>query len=144
MAKQGLTNHWAKVTGLKEVMRKVKDIEAAVDGQDLLKVLMSGAKLIEDDAKSRVPVDTGWLKGGIYSAYGQQKNRRKPSVIGGVNYSWTSGAANYAPYAHILEFGSVTHTAQPFFGPAIKAQRQAIANRIKDGLQKILDEKVKR
>lgn len=144
MAKRAVTKKWATIHGLPELTRKINDVIQAVEGEDILRVIMAGTKHIERAAKAKVPVDTGNLKGAIYAAYGKQKNKKKPSVIAGVNYSNQNSSLKYAPYAHIVEFGSSSRQAQPFFGPAITAERNNVAKTFADGFKAILEKTVKK
>jgi HK97 gp10 family phage protein len=145
MAKSVITKKWATVTGLKEVTDKVNQLIDQMESEEILKAIMAGAKLIEDEAKRIVPVRTGNLRSAIFASYGKQKNRRKPTVIVGVNYKWKKASTlGYAPYAHIVEFGSAKRAPKPFMGPAIKSQRQAVAQRIKERLEELIEKTVKK
>jgi HK97 gp10 family phage protein len=65
------------------------------------------AKKVAADAAQRAPVDTGRLRAGI-------------TVEGsGMNSTVTSEA----PYSHYVEYGTSRMGAQPFFWPALEANR---------------------
>lgn len=144
MAKAAITKKWLKASGLDEIIRKVNDVALAVNGEKAYKCLMAGAKIIEDEAKAKVPVDTGNLRDAIFASYGKKnKRQKKPTVFAGVNYSYASQKLTYAPYAHIIELGSVSRPPRPFFSKAVAAARPKLAQVIADGLKKLLEETVK-
>lgn len=129
----------AKLEGMKDLQRKVNDLIAFVDKQELLSVLMQGGIIIADNAERNAPVDTGNLRASVFSTYGKQRERdKKPSILVGVSYSKDKRPGQYAPYAHIIEFGMAGHTAQPFFRPAVTGSRAEVVGTIADGLREII------
>lgn len=144
MAARITTKKWSRVTGLDKVQKKLNNIAGAVEGDDILKVIMAGAKHVTDVMAQNVPVDTGNLQDSIFATYGKQGNRKKPSVLGGVNYANKRSGVNYAPYAHIIEFGTATRPPQAFIAPAVKSSREAYARILKSGFEKLIRETIKR
>lgn len=75
-----------------------------------------GARLIENEAKARVPVRTGTLRRSINTEVREQGNR----VIAQVGPN--------TEYAAFIEFGTSRMAAQPYMRPALDLMRaQAIA-----------------
>lgn len=82
------------------------------------------AERIEQDAKNRVPVNTGRLRNAIHTE----------NVEGGYE---VIGGNTEAFYGHIVEHGGVHTPARPFMVPAseaARAQAQAMAMAIMKGL----------
>lgn len=82
----------------------------------LLAEMKAGAEMIADEARQRVPVDTGRLRDSI--AVKREGN------------GWTiiaeAKADSGAPYGHMVEFGTVHSSPQPFLVPALESQRAEI------------------
>lgn len=134
------------VTGLKQVQENLKKLSQAAEGEAILKVVMAATKSITDRMKQAAPVDTGNLKLSIFATYGQpNKKAKRPTVLAGVNYSpKRSGVGHFAPYAHLVEFGTDTMRPQPFVHPSIKAGKGEFVSICKDGFQKIIDDITKK
>lgn len=100
------------VRGISTVVRNLeklsKDIEAGTR-----KANMRAALEIEREAVSRVPVDTGRLKGSI----GTQEVGNIIEVGSGVR------EGSEVEYAHFVEFGTRNMAAQPYLQPAVEAVR---------------------
>lgn len=94
------------------------------------------------DARQRVAVDTGTLRDHIGHTFSKRSGFAKVgvrpgrvAVAGAGGSSLTShGARLLEPrkYAHLVEFGSVYVTAQPFMTPAAEGQRVHYARRLRD------------
>ena len=84
-----------------------------------------GARLVVDDAKSRVPVKTGKL----------QESIKATSLEDGAAYEITANAKNSKgiPYGQFVEFSP--KIAKPFLYPAMDANRNIIANDVKTAIQ---------
>jgi HK97 gp10 family phage protein len=97
------------VRGVSAVVRNLqslnKDIEAGAR-----KATMRAAMEIEREAVSRVPVDTGRLKGSIMT----QEVGDVLEVGSGVK------AGSEVDYAHTVEFGSSRQAAHPYLQPAVE------------------------
>ncbi len=102
----------ADVRGVGVVVRNLQslneDIEAAAR-----KAAMRAAFEIESEAVSRVPVDTGRLKGSI----GTNEAGNIIEVGAGVR------EGSEIEYAHFVEFGTRNMAAQPYLQPAVEAVR---------------------
>lgn len=84
-----------------------------------------GMKLVERDAKARVPVRTGRLKRSIAI----HKITMGEYVV--------SAGDRDAFYAHMIEYGTVHHAARPFLTPAFESNKVEMRALIKNELAKL-------
>jgi HK97 gp10 family phage protein len=79
----------------------------------IAEVIDRGTDQVERDAKARVPKATGKLHDAIH------KDERKDGtyVLGGDDEAW---------YGHLVEYGTVRTTPQPFLVPALEENRADI------------------
>lgn len=96
-----------KITGLDQLKRKLKQ---NINMDDVKRVVKMNAAEMNSKASRNAPVDTGFLRRSIIF---EMSN-------GGLSGSSTAGA-EYAPY---LEYGTRFMEAQPFMGPAYRAQKE--------------------
>ncbi|HET7415135.1 MAG TPA: HK97 gp10 family phage protein, partial [Arthrobacter sp.] len=98
-------------------------IKSALAGLDMLNspklreslarsMCVAGGKLLRDDAKMLVPVDTGRLKASLYLAYSPEASTGTKIEY---HVSWRKGKGQMgggAPHGHLIEFGHwQTHKA---------------------------------
>lgn len=76
--------------------------------------LKAGAEQIEQDAKSRAPVDSGRLRDSIHA-----------DRTGNLEYSVIAGGDGVF-YGHLVEFGTSKTPARPFLIPAGEAKRESV------------------
>lgn len=126
---------FTKVEGLAEFADAVEKLKGKVSGEDVRKVLMRGAFVIRDEAKARVPVDTGKLKESIIATYGK-KDPDDLNVLVGVKYG-----KGGAPHAHLVEFGTSKMPPRPFFRPAVSSKKTEAGEKIAEGLKKLIEVK---
>jgi HK97 gp10 family phage protein len=81
----------------------------------IAEVIDRGTDQVERDAKARVPRKTSKLHDAIH------KDPRKDGtyVVGGDDEAW---------YGHLVEYGTVRTTPQPFLVPALEENRQDIVD----------------
>lgn len=95
----------------------IAEIQAPLDD-----VCRKGAEMIARDARARVPVDTGTLKGQI--------DIKESKFKGGGWIVEAQGSDNYSKfYSSFIEFGAhktQNIPAQPYLRPAIKRNRHKI------------------
>lgn len=111
---------------LKEFSEKIKT-EVAFNGAAAM------SKVIYDEAKTNVPVQTGKLKEAIYRVYSPEKSSNTLKLY---RISWNK---KKAPHGHLIEFGTSRAPAHPFIRPAasrvgdaIKAGQVSMAAKIKE------------
>lgn len=92
----------------------------------------AAAQEFYDEAKMRVPVKSGTLKGAIYQVYSESKSGDGKATY---HISWNKVKA---PHGHLIEFGTSRQAAKPFLAPAYEAKKgeayQAARDKMKDML----------
>ncbi len=126
---------FTKVEGLADLADAVEKLKGKVSGDEVRRVLMRGAFVIRDEAKARVPVDTGKLKESIIATYGK-KDPDDLNVLVGVKYG-----KGGAPHAHLVEFGTSKMQPRRFFRPAVTAKKNETGEIIAEGLRKLIEGK---
>lgn len=126
---------FTKVEGLDDLAKAVEKLKGRVSGKEVQNVLLSGAFVIRDEAKARVPVDTGRLRDNIIATKGKPKGEGL-DVLVGVRYG--KGGGNQA---HIIEHGSSKIAPRPFFRPAVSAKKTEAGEKIAEGLKKLIEDK---
>lgn len=112
-----------KVTGIDQVLAKLKDMPPRVQRKLLRSGLAKGARIVLRRAKELVPVDDGDLKksGRVAGLEGAQ-------ALGFAGKSAPIGKRVVfdAPHAHIIEAGRKNASAQPFLGPALDEKQPQV------------------
>ena len=97
----------------KQLMSALKELPKNIQKNVMVGATRAGAVAIAEEAKLRVPVDTGDLKKSI------GVTRRKGDVnIVRFSISPRKGKGLGGWYAHFVEFGTSKQPAQPFMRPA--------------------------
>ena len=99
-----------KVTGLKELEKKMKQLSDVSRKDAKQEALYAGSVLVQGDASSRAPVDTGNLR----SSIDFEVSSDNAEIFTPVQYA-----------AHI-EYGTSNMAAQPFLRPAIDGSKNNI------------------
>jgi len=129
-----------EIIGGDRIKAKLLRVEGGMDA-NVRAALDKVADQVKEDAKALCPVDTGSLKASI----------RKEAVARPADNIWEVGvrAGGYVTnpkshkivnYAIHVEFGTSRARAQPFMRPAILANKANIAEAIKKGTEKSLQE----
>jgi len=129
-----------EIEGKKEFEATLRNLVQALPNEKVEPVMMEGAKVIADAARSKAPKgQTGNLKRSVKAKFLRQ--------IG--NYPRSAAAAvdrKIAPHAHLIEYGTMprvqkttgrptgTGPAIPFFRPAVDSNVARIYTQIKDKL----------
>ncbi len=118
------------IEGLAEVQKLFEDMgDAATDVLD--KAAKDGADIVFNDAKQKVPVDSGKLRDSLVLKKSKVKNAKVRSEY---YVSKKSGAEHFAP----VELGTSKMKAQPFLRPAIDENMQAVAKTVNDAVLKAI------
>jgi HK97 gp10 family phage protein len=149
------------IKGLKELQNALNQLPLKIQGRPVRSAVNAAAKIVMDDARRRVPVETGQLRKAIYrgrsrsmSSKGREvyvvsvrkgkakyantaQNRRRNRV--GKTYQ-TRGEAYYWRF---LEFGTAKMPARPFLRPAFESQKQNAAMVMKQKLLEAIDKAAK-
>ena len=145
-----------EVKGLKELERALLELPKKLATQALTRGLLSGAKLVVDDAKRRAPLLTGELRRNIRAIPNRRDKRYAATVDIGVRkltkkqlrkLRMKASRANASDpfYWRFLEFGTSRMRARPFLRPAFEAKKVEAALRIgesiRERLKKIANDK---
>ena len=107
-----------KVEGLSEVKAALRQLPDATAKTVMRRVLRKRAEPVAEAARQLVPIDSGALKNSIVVSTKltrRQKGRHRKVDRDDVEVFVGPGAD---PAAHLQEFGSSQHPAQPFMRPA--------------------------
>ena len=106
-----------------ELWSRIPEFVAALDPH-VNDGLREGADLIAERAKERVPVETGHLRDAIHV-----------SDASGFGAGFTVLAGDTeAFYGHLVEFGTVHSSAEPFLVPALEESKDQVAERVSEAL----------
>lgn len=97
----------------KSLMSSLKELPINIQTNVMVGATRAGANAIAEEAKSRVPIDTGDLKKSI--GVNREKGTRE---IVRFAISPRKGKGLGGWYAHFVEFGTSKQAAQPFMRPA--------------------------
>jgi len=129
-----VTASWRGLPELKRTLDIIGRTCAPLPGEPVdprvKQTLMPSAEAIRDDAKQNAPVKTGNLQSAVFATEGDPS---KPDVIVGVSLK-------RAPYAGLVEFGTSRMEAQPYFRPAVEANRHEIPSQVAPPLGRLIGE----
>lgn len=126
--------------GLKQMKKILQNFPINVRKNAIKGMVRAGAKVIEEEAKRLVPVDTGNLRESIstisqnskdkniaHYAVTPLKNKSKTKrFISSNGTKWSiKGQVADGYYAHMIEFGTSKMKAQPFLRPAESKHSEA-------------------
>lgn len=128
----------------------VRDSLAALPGKVAKKVarkaVYAGATKIRDEARARVPVDTGALRSKIVVKNGEPKRGEFSAHVGVGKGTLARGARKGKTprrYAHLVEFGTAKTPGKPFLRPALDAGAdpaiEIVARTMREGIAKEVD-----
>lgn len=121
-----------RMHGLKELQDSLNRLPDQLRENALKNASAAAARVIRDEAKRRVKVNTGQLRDSIVVSRTFKEKGRKVRLRGAVVLG-IQGAARY--YAHLVEFGSSRLQPRPFMRPAMEAKARealdAMAARLK-------------
>jgi HK97 gp10 family phage protein len=128
------------VSGSKSLQRKFESLAKVAQGRTLERATVSGALLIQNEAKRRVKKVTGNLSRSIHIGGHEDLNPDGEDVINttgagvpGPEITATSAAVYVGTdvvYAKVIEFGFESRPAQPYLRPAFDTQRGAAVKEI--------------
>jgi len=145
-----------EIQGLRELDAKLKKMGERMARRSAGRATGKAAKVIKDAAKRQVianpSVETGSLLGAIVSK--KLPKRETPDTAAHIvtvrvrESKRATKRANRrkqktAPYANIVEFGSVKMTAEPFLRPAFDSQGRAAQDVMVDTLRREVEEAAK-
>ena len=103
-----------KIRGAAEMERLLKLLPERVAERVTKNALRAGARVIRDEAKDRVPVDTGDLRDSVVVRSPTRGQRKRGAALVVVGFE-----KPVSRRAHLTEFGTQHQPAQPFLRPAV-------------------------
>lgn len=134
MSKQSLVN--VEVEGLDRAIAKVRSLASALEAQEVEKVLLKGAQIVQREAKLRVRVKSGRLKSSIKARISKRRGRMVAGAFSAVDYK-------RAPHAYLVEYGTRHSRAKPYFRPAWDMTKGEVKKTVEDGLRDLVQGAVK-
>lgn len=143
-----------KVYGRLENHERVLRMLRGMDGElkeRVVDALLKGGEIVAEEARQRVPVDTGRLRDSIKVK--EKKNRQAVQHVGvtveadypanaGVRKTSTrkqkAGSKEY--YAFAVEYGTRHMDARPFLNPALAAKAEEVYKNVDKALEALCDE----
>ena len=120
-----------KITGIEDLNAKLGRIEKAFRGKVLGEGLVDAAEVVLERAQEVVAVDEGTLRDSLTIDEPETNNRGE----GSIRVFASQRKDGY--HAHLIEFGTSQHRAQPFLRPSLtntrRKQRDAFINRVNQG-----------
>jgi len=138
-----------KIDGLDKLSKKLDKLSSIEAEKALKEGLVDGALDVVQEAKRRVPVQTGDLKANLHIG-GYTKltpDYRKVGVYGslreykGKGKSFGVLVGSTLPYAHLVELGTKRARPKPFLRPAADAKQKDVIKKVEKGIQNVIDER---
>jgi HK97 gp10 family phage protein len=131
------------ISGDKKLAAKLGQIENGLKGELLEKALVSGALLVANDAKIRVPKKSGNLARSIHvgGGNGGLEGDTTGTDIGGAKHSGGNAEVRVGTnvaYGRIVEFGSGRRAPKPYLRPAADANQDAVVAEVAAALKDLL------
>ncbi|AEC22288.1 hypothetical protein PT7_P052 (plasmid) [Pusillimonas sp. T7-7] len=126
-----------QMTGLRELGAAMKELDSRVQKRIARSATAAGARVIANEAKKLVPVDTGNLKKNIRTANLKPNQPGLQETVVGVRVKGKKDDSAY--YFRFLEFGTAHMAPRPFLRPAFETKKQEAAGKIKEQLAKRLE-----
>jgi HK97 gp10 family phage protein len=132
------------VTGLDEIMAALRELPNATAKNVMRRVLIKRAEPVAEDARRLVPVDEGHLKESIHvSTRLTRRQKARHRKVHRDDVEVFVGPGN-DPAAHLQEFGSSHHDAQPFMRPAWDANKRGVLDGVADDMWREIEKAVAR
>jgi len=105
------------VTGIKQIDRKLKQLEPKIQKKVLRQSMRAGLKEVQAEMKAQVPVDTGLMKKNVKVRALKRSRKRigmevRVGAAPGLITHWASGESFFYPAG--VEYGDSTHPPNPF------------------------------
>ena len=130
-----------KVLGMEEIVKKLKKLEPKLRNSILSGAIRAGAKLVADEARLNVPVESAHLKKSILVRKRRSKDKTilhftvAPVTKIMHQFQDANGEKHYN-YGNIIEMGNSTHVAQPYMRPAFENKGEESINETRKYMEK--------
>ena len=141
-----------RIQGLDEAIKTLKQLPDRIRKKHLGAAMRLGARIIVNDARKRVPVDTGFIKKNITQKSSSRRvgdrayrvsvgvnNDIKKSGLQGTSTKNKTGLTGFANapsyYWRFLEFGTSKMQARPFIRPAGEENKGAVFAKVTSALR---------
>ena len=132
------------VLGAAQLARKFAQLSDDVSGKALENAVVSGALLVQNDAKRRAPYRTGNLRRSIHVGGHTGKSELAEST--GTDIGGNKSDQKYAEvlvgtnvdYARVAEYGRGKRQPHPYLRPAVDENKDAVAREIGEALKILL------
>lgn len=121
-----------RVEGLKELQQALLELPKATGRNVVRRALRNAGEPMANTMKARVPVEEGHLKNSI--GVGTKLTRRQKSLHKKKSEVELFVGAGADPAAHLVEFGSVHNSPEPFVRPAWDSGKGGALERIRGEL----------
>jgi HK97 gp10 family phage protein len=128
-----------RITGVAELMKKLRSIDEKVKKVALQKGIGAAAKIIKDSAKARVRRRSGQLAKSLGS---KVKTFRNTGIVVGVigprkgfKIMIDGKPVDPVRYAHLVENGTRRSAAHPFLRPAVEENKDGVFGAIADAVK---------
>lgn len=124
------------IEGLDEIQEALRKLPDSTAKGVIRRVLKSRAQPIADHARQLVPVDEGHLRNSIRVGTKLTRRQKRAHVKRDPSDVEMFIGAGPHPQAHMQEFGTSQHGAQPYLRPAWDAGKMRLLEGIKDDMWK--------
>lgn len=130
-----MASEFVKIEGLKEVQDALHDLPSKATAKNIMKrVLLRRAEPIAETARQLAPYDEGHLRPSIHVSDRLTRRQRKQHKKDHKDLVEVFVGPGTDPAAHLQEFGTKHHGAQPFMRPAFDQHKTSVLDGIKDDL----------
>ena len=109
-----MTQPALSISGLDELKRKLIAVANKTRGKFVVSALAAGAAEVLEEAQRLAPFDTGELAQDIQTRVAKRSSTMAVVLVGNTRRIY---------YAHMQEFGTAHHAAQPYLRPAFDAKK---------------------
>lgn len=122
----------------RELRRALADLRETVDEATLTDTLLGAVEPMREAAAQKAPVRTGHLKHSIVAEVAERRHREGEATVGVYAAPGTGLGSQRSFYAHMQEFGTRHHAAQPFMRPAFDERRRQVVEAARRGLRDVI------
>jgi len=130
-----------KVEGVRELNRRLETLPVKIQRKIVRQALRDGAKVIREEARRRVPVDTGRLRRTLTQRKGKAR-RGSYSVV--VTHNWKRYAGTIPFYGGYVEHGTRKMPPRPYLRSALDERRDEATRVVIRGIREGIEREVRK